>query len=82
MKIFSKKPERIEREKPKPEPRDRPPTIEEVNEDLQRHKRHTAERFEENDSRLKAATDSLRERLNHLHALIDVREAKSKKEVG
>ena len=79
MKIFSKKPDRIERENPEPDPEERPPTIEEVNEDLQRHKKHTAERFEQNDNRLKTATDSLRERLNHLHALIDAMESRPKR---
>lgn len=79
MKIFSKKPDRIERETFEPGPEERPPTIEEVNEDLQRHKKHTAERFRENDNRLKTATDSLRERLNHLHALLDAMESRPKR---
>lgn len=79
MKIFNRKPDRIERESPEPDPQERPPTIEEVNEDLQRHKKHTAERFEQNDNRLKTATDSLRERLNHLHALLDAMESRPKR---
>lgn len=46
-------------------------TIEEVNEDLQRHKQATARRFEENEDRLRTATNSLRQRLEHLNALVD-----------
>lgn len=56
----------------------RAPTIEEVNEDLQRHKADTARRFEANEDRLRSATKSLGDRLNHLDALIERRQKKER----
>ena len=47
------------------------PTLDEVNDDLQRHKQETARRFEANEDRLKTATNALRQRLNHLDALLE-----------
>lgn len=62
-------------DKPKTEAPPKRPTLDEVNDDLQRHKQETARRFEENEDRLRTATNSLRQRLNHLDALAEAHSA-------
>lgn len=57
--------------KPETEASPKRPTLDEVNDDLQRHKQETARRFEANEDRLKTATNALRQRLNHLDALLE-----------
>lgn len=71
----SKSRKAADKPKPKADATPKRPTLDEVNEDLQRHKQETARRFEANEDRLKTATNSLRQRLNHLDALVEAHSA-------